>query len=54
MEFEARGSRLTCCVRGVPGAAATITDTRFASGPPGMKTFLVSAAYDAYDVLALP
>ena len=34
------------------GAAGFANDTRFASGAPGMKTFLVAAAYDDYTVLA--
>lgn len=52
MEFQVRGSRLDCCVRGVGGAAGFVNDTRFATGAPGMKTFMTSAAYDDYFVFA--
>ena len=53
MEFQVRGSRLDCCVRGVGGAAGFANDTRFSAGAPGMKTYLVAAAYDDYTVLAI-
>jgi hypothetical protein len=52
MELQVRGSRLDCCVRGIGGAAGFANDTRFASGAPGMKTYLVAAAYDDYFVFA--
>src|SRR5262249_15604466 len=36
MELQVHGARIDCCVHGVPGAAGTANDTRFATGAPGM------------------
>ena len=53
MELQVQGSRLDCCVRGIAGAAGFADDTRFATGPSGMKTYMVSTR-STRPVLALP
>jgi hypothetical protein len=54
MEFQVRGGRLDCCVRGVPAANLFANDTRYATGPGGMKTYHETAAYTDFHVYAVP
>ena len=50
MELDVRGDALACCLREIPGATLTGTDTRFASGRPGLKTYEMTGAYDYFHV----
>jgi hypothetical protein len=46
IEASAAGSQLLCCVRDLPGASITVSDTRYTAGAPGLKTSALSAAFD--------
>lgn len=52
LEAEASGAQLTCCVRGVTGASVTASDTRYASGAPGLRTTAQATAFDDFAVNA--
>ncbi len=46
LESQAPGTQLTCCVRDVAGATVTISDARYATGAPGLRTTAQSTAFD--------
>ena len=50
LEVLVQGTTATCCVREIAGASLTTTSINNASGPPGMKTFRMSAGYGAFQV----
>ena len=50
MEFQANGKTLTCCLRGISGALISGTDTMYASGAVGVKTYEASAGFDNFHV----
>ncbi|MFT3698375.1 MAG: hypothetical protein QM831_34850 [Kofleriaceae bacterium] len=50
LEAQVTGSQIECCVRGVEGAHAMGTDTTFSGGPPGLKTYMMSAVFSDYAV----
>ncbi|MBL8621168.1 MAG: hypothetical protein JNK64_07690 [Myxococcales bacterium] len=52
LEARAVGTQLTCCVRGVAGATVTISDTRYATGAPGLRTTSQASAFDDFAVSA--
>lgn len=50
MELKADGAALACCLREVPGASVTGSDTRYPTGAPGLETVSMPAAFDDFRV----
>jgi hypothetical protein len=50
LEVLVQDSTATCCIREIPGASLTTTGIGNAMGPPGMKTFRMSAGYGAFEI----
>ncbi|HEV7554819.1 MAG TPA: hypothetical protein VGO00_05140 [Kofleriaceae bacterium] len=50
LEVLVQATTATCCVRELPGASLTTTSINNPNGPPGMKTFRMSAGYGAFQV----
>ena len=50
LEVLVQGTTATCCVREIVGASLTTTSIGNAMGPPGMKTYRMSAGYGAFQV----
>lgn|GEM_PF-3263291 len=50
LEVLVQDTTATCCVREIAGASLTTTSINNASGPPGMKTFRMSAGYGGFQV----
>jgi len=48
MELETTGPMVTCCVREVPGSVVKFGQLNLASGPPGIKTWKMGAAYNDF------
>jgi hypothetical protein len=50
LEVLVQGTTATCCVREITGASLTTTSIGNPTGPPGMKTYRMSAGYGAFQV----
>jgi hypothetical protein len=50
MEVLAQGNGFTCCLLEYAGATVSATDTRYATGSPGLGTASMSAAFDDFRV----
>ena len=53
MVLEVTGSRFTCRVEEVPGSEISATDSNYAAGAVGLKTYLMSGAYEFLEVCPL-
>jgi hypothetical protein len=48
LELEVMGSMVACCVREVPGSLIRSSSIPLASGPPGIKSYKMAAAFDDF------
>jgi hypothetical protein len=52
IEVEASGNTIRCCIREVPAATITSSNTLYSAGPPGIETVTAAGAFDALQVNA--
>lgn len=50
LEIQVEGDRIECCARGIAGASIATHDATLAGGTSGVKTYLMSADFEAFAV----